>query len=274
MKPLPQFFALLRYHAFASPWIWVFPFAFGMQPLILIGMGAHWSSLGVPLSSLTMLTIAPMFIASFVFAVEKIFAGTPWLTGQTHQQIQTFSGDFLLTRAIDRPVLFRARVALYWLLIALPFVILLVMVLWRPALEIEMSLKKPNLADFYLSHLPGAEITRTTKSTQVMTSPYGNVALAAAMTVIGLAAGAVWQSLVFVIVRFPFRRELFFGLFFGSILTGPFLMRSSSGDSAGFLEQAILWIMSHLVWCTAGILLLAVASYFFSALRDRKLEYP
>ena len=152
MKPFPQFLALLRYHSTASPWIWILPFAFGLQPLILIGMSTNWRSLSLPLSSVSMISIAPLLVASFVFAMEKMFGDNRWLTGQTHQQMQTFSGDFLLTRAIDRAALFRARVVLYWLLIALPFVCLFVLVLWRPALRIEMPLKTPNLADFYLSH--------------------------------------------------------------------------------------------------------------------------
>jgi hypothetical protein len=274
MKPLPQFFALLRYHLFASPWIWVFPFAFGLQPVILLAATPSWRSLGVVISSVPMIFVGQLMVVSFVFAVEKMFVGNSWLTAQTHQQVQTFSGDFLLTRAIDRSVLFKARTALYWMLVLLPFVILLTVVLWKPALEIEMPLKAPNHADFYLTHLPGAEITKTTKSTQVVTSPYGNVVLAAAMTLAGAAAATFWQTVLYLILRLRFRKVIFWGFFMGGIMTGPFLVRSGSGSSVGILETALVWSMNHLVLSALLVLLLAVASYFFAASRDRELEYP
>jgi hypothetical protein len=272
MKPLPQFFALLRYHATASPWIWVLPFAFGIQPLIMIGMGSNWRSLNMTVSSLSILTTAPLMIASFVFAVEKMFGDNRWLTGQTHHQVQSFSGDFLLTRAIDRVALFRARVAFYWLLIMLPFVVLLALVLWRPELRIELPLKTTDLADFYLSHLPGAEITKTTKSTQVVTSPHGNVALGAALTLFGLAAGAIWQSFVFVILPWRFRRAVFYAVFLGGVMSGPLLIRGSS--TVGGPEYAVIWTMNHLAICAVGVLILAFGSYLFSASREREVEYP
>ena len=94
------------------------------------------------------------------------------------------------------------------------------------------------------------------------------------MTLAGLAAAAVWQSLVYAILKFPFRRAILWVVFIGSVASGPLLMRNSSGGSAGFPEQALIWTMSHLPLCAAGVLLQAIGSYAFSASRDREVEYP
>jgi hypothetical protein len=274
MKSSQQFSALFRYHALASPWIWLVPIAFGLQPAFLILIGANWVSLTLPMTSLMMMTASPLMVASFVFAADKIFLGTPGLTTQTNQQAQTYSSDFLLTRAIDRPILFRARSVLYWLLVGLPFLLLLALAIWRPALQIEMPLKSPNHAEYYLSHLPGAEIIKTTKSTQVVGSPYGNIGLAVSMVMFGLAAAAIWQAVVYLIVKLPFRKFIVFGVFMGSIAGGPFLMRRGSDTSISNPEATVIWVMNHQILCAAIVLGLAAASYFFCAARDQKLEYP
>lgn len=226
------------------------------------------------MSSLTLLTAAPLLVASMIFAAEKMFVGAAGLTTQTNQHVQSYSADFLLTRAIDRPILFRARAVLYWILIGLPLLVLLVLTIWRPALQIEMPLKAPNHADYYLSHLQGAEIIKTTSSTQVVGTPYGNVELAVTMVMFGLAAAAIWQAVVFCILKVPFRRFIVMGVFMGSIAAGPFLIGRSIDGSISRSEATIIWAMNHPVVCGVMVLGLTVAGYFFCAARDRQLEYP
>lgn len=274
MKPSQQFFALLRYQSSASPWIWLIPIAFGIQPVLILSMGSNWNSLMMPMTSLTMLAVSPIMVASFVFAAEKMFAGSAGLTAQTNVQAQSYSPDFLLTRAIDRPILFRARSVLYWVLVILPFLVLLGMAIWKPAMEIEMPLKQPNRAEYYLSHLQGAEIVKTTKSTQVVASAHGNIGLAASMILFCLAAAAIWQAVVFSILKLPFRKFIVFGVFFASIGSGPFLMRSGRDAAISNPEAAVIWVMNHFVVSAVIVLGLAVASYLYCAARDRQLEYP
>lgn len=274
MKSHRQFLALFRYHAFASPWIWIFPLSFGSQSFIALMAGASWRSLSAPLSSVGMLIFVPMMIAAFVFAVEKVFVGTPGLTAQTHQQIQTYAGDFLLTRAIDRPVLFRARTALYWMLILVPLLALIVMTMWRPELSIEVPLKAPTNAEFYLAQLPGAEVTKTTKSTQVITSPQGRVILAGAIALLGIGAAAFWQVVLYLILPFRFRKWIFWGLFTLGVFAAPLLMIFSPRNEIGHFELLVLWMMHHAVPCLSVVALLVVVGYFFCAARDREMEYP
>jgi len=274
MKTSQQFFALLRYHATASPWLWFVPFAFGMQPLLIISMGSNWNSLVMPTTSLMMLTVSPIIVASYVFAADRIFLGAPGSAMPAPQHAQSYSSDFLLTRAIDRPVLFQARTVLFWILIILPFLALLGLAIWRPAMEIELPLKLPNRAEFYLSHLPSADIAKTTKSTQIVTSPYGNIALAASMILFCLAASAIWQAVVFAILKLPFRKIIVFGVFFCGIVAGPFLMPRSSDSTVSNPETAVIWVMNHFAISALIVLGLALASYFFCAARDRQLEYP
>lgn len=273
MKPLQQFLALYRYNAFASPWIWVFPVTFGVQPCMMLMMGSTMSSLTLLLGSVSMLLILPIMVAAFVFAGDKLLAGTPGLTPQTSQQIQTFAGDFLLTRAVDRPVVFQSRMALYWTLILVPLVAVIGLTLWRPELSLSVPLKAPSTASLYLAHLPGAVVSKTTEHSQVITSPYGRVVLAGVLALIGAASAAFAPILIYAILPLRWRKWIFWILFTGAVFL-PVLMIGNAGKNVGGFERLVLWIMQNPVTGTVAVAVLAAVGFAFCAARDREVEYP
>lgn len=272
MKPPRQFLALFRYNAFASPWIWVFPFAFGLQPCVSLMASSSWRSLDTPLAPLMVWAFLPMMMAALVFAGDRLFAGTPGLTPQTYQQIQTFAGEFLLTRAIDRPAVFRSRFALYWTLILLPLFLVLALTVLRPEISLSVPLKSPEKAEWYLSQLPGATVTGTTGTVKIISSPHGRVGLGIALVLLGTACATVWPAFIYAILPLRWRKVIFWGLFSVLIFLPVGMILISKGR--GGMERTVLWVMNHGAICAFAAIGLAIASYFFCASRDREVEYP
>lgn len=272
MKPHQQFLALYRYNVFASPWIWVFPLTFGIQPCVMLLISSSVSSLSFLMGSSSVLMILPMMVAAFVFAGEKLLAGTPGMTPQTYQQIQTFAGDFLLTRAVDRSVVFQSRMALYWTLILVPLVVVIGLTMWRPELSLSVPVKDPTNANFYLGHLPGAVVKKTTTGTQVITSPHGRVALAGAVSLIGAAIAALAPMIVYAILPFRFRKWVFWGAFIGAVFLPILMIGNASGRIGGF-ERLALWIMNNVMVSAMVVSALIAVGFAFCSARDREVEY-
>lgn len=284
MNSRQQFLALFRYLSFSSPWIWIFPVSFGVQPAIMFAVDTAWGSLGVPLASTAMLFTVPLIIAAFVFAPERYFSGTPGLTPQTNQQIQTYSGDFLLTRAIDRPVLFRSRTALFWALVLLPCALLFAVASWRPSLSVELPLKSPAIAEYYLQNLPGAEVVRTTKSTRVIASPRGKLALATGLSLASVCAAAAAQFAIYALLPLRWRKWIFWALSLGGMLFlqsisiplfgGRFFGARWPGGQTSWIEVGVLWMGRHLGASLVLVAVCALGACLFAANRDKKVEYP
>lgn len=270
MKPLQQFFALLRFHACASPWIWIFPVAFGMQSCISLMTRENWGNLTVALAGSSMMWITPMMLASMLF-IPELFVGMQGTTQQTQQMAQSFSTEFLLTRAVDRPAVFRARAALYWVLVLLPVMLLPVLSLWKPSISIAVSLTPPGSGAVYLQNLPGAAVTKTTKTTEVITSPTGRLAIAGALALVAVLFASFWQGFVFAIAHLKFKRWIFFTVFIGGIAGFPLLMFAGQERS---LEKLIFLIMNHPVAAVVLTGLVVAAAWAFSAARAKVIEYP
>ena len=272
MKPLPQYFALLRYHLFASPWIWVFPLVLGLQPSLMnMTRSGSWGA--AEFVSMTPLSMLPMMLAAFIFAGEKLLGGTPGLTPQTYQQIQTFAGEFLFTRAVDRSIVFRARLTVYWTLILLPLLVLVGVMAWRPELTVTVPSKAQDQVQFYLAQLPGASLAETAnKGLQKVVSPHGWVSFGMVTALVGAAMAAVWPMIVYVIMPLRFRKWIFWGLLIGIVALPLTQMRHGTGKIGAF-EHGALWAMNHLAICAGVVLVLAVVSYLFTAARNRDVEY-
>ena len=115
MNKMKQFLTLFRFQTTVNPFIWFMPVAFGVP--LLFG-STILSSYTPNLSSL--LTVQNLFFVgifgAMVLAPEKFQFGstnTAW----------SFGTEFLLTRAIDRPILYRSKAAfLYILILSVPVI--------------------------------------------------------------------------------------------------------------------------------------------------------
>jgi|GEM_PF-6155314 len=269
MKPLQQFFALLRFQAFASPGIWIFPVAFSFGPCISLMSGDTWWGLSLPLSSSTMLFMIPMMIAAFVF-IPELWTGMTGANQQAQQNLQGCSADFLLTRAVDRPVVFRARATLYWILILLSAVILLALASRKPSVSMEVPLKPPGAGMVYLETLPGAFVAKATESTETIFLPAGRLAIAGTLVLLSIACSAFWQGFVFAISGLKFKRWIFFAAVIG-VSCSPFVLLAGGNH---FLENLVFLILKHPVAAVGLTGIFVAAAWAFSAARAKRIEYP
>jgi len=229
-----------------------------------------WRDLSVPLSGASMMWITPMIFAASVF-IPELFVGMQGTTPQTQQMAQSFSTEFLLTRAVDRPAVFRARAALYWVLILIPVLVLLALAAWRPSISIEVPLKPPGSGAVYLQSLPGAAVAKTTKATEIITSPTGRLAIAGVLALVAVWFASFWQGLVFAIARLKFKRWIFYTVFIGGIASPMLLVFVDQGRS---LENPIFFILNHPIAAVGITGLFVGATWIFSSARARMIEYP
>ncbi len=113
-----QFFALLRFSALINPFIWIFPLAFGFPALMMNQM-----NLPGPESLDSLLSVQNLF---FVAIIGVSVLAPDMMQTRFSRAAASWSGsEFLLTRAIDRPCLYRARAALVFALaLVLPVVLI------------------------------------------------------------------------------------------------------------------------------------------------------
>lgn len=223
MKTPSQFWTLFRFHAFASPWIWVMPLALGFQGFI--GMTRFYGDLDTALIFFNQLSWIPLIIAAMVFLPE-FFLGGAWTTAQTQQQVQTFGADFILTRAVDRTSVFRARGALFWCIIGLAVASWIVAAAFKPSFTLELSSRSGAVqnAGYYLQHLPGSFIEKTAQNGDVtIKAPFGNLQIKLLMGAAALFISAVWLILLPLISRLPHRRWIYWGVFIVGIFGLSFL---------------------------------------------------
>lgn len=223
MKTPSQFWTLFRFHAFASPWIWIMPLALGFQGYI--GPTHFYGDLNTALIFFNQLSWIPLMLAAMIFLPE-FFLGGAWTTAQTQQQVQTFGADFILTRAVDRTSVFRARGALFWCIIGVAVLSWIAVAAFTPGFTLELSSRSgaAQNAAYYLQHLPGSFIEKTAQSGDVtIRAPFGNLQIKLLMGATALFMSMVWVILLPLVSRLPNRRLIYWGMFIVGILGLSFL---------------------------------------------------
>lgn len=223
MKTSSQFWTLFRFHALASPWIWVMPLALGFQGFF--GMTRYYGNLESALIFFNQISWIPLILAAMVFLPE-FFLGGAWTTAQTQQQVQTFGADFMLTRAVDRSCVFRTRGALFWCIIGIAVVSWIAVAAFTPAFTLELSSRSgaAQNADYYLRHLPGSFIEKTAQNGDItIKAPLGNLQIKVLMGAVALLVSAVWLVLLPLISRLSQRRWIYWGVFIAGVAVMPFI---------------------------------------------------
>jgi hypothetical protein len=249
----------------------MFPIAFGVQACIPFMFGDPWRNLDHADTFSIMMWMLPMLVAMTWFTPE-LSGISPGTCVQAKQNFQGFSPDFLLTRAIDRPMVFRARGALFWIVVLLPAIVLLALAAWKPAISIEVPLQPPGAGAVYLETLTGASITKTNKTTEVITSPTGRLVIAGTMGLLSIVFASFWQGFFFAIQGLKFKRWIFFAVVVAAI-GSPFLMIVGVGRSHS-LENLIFLILRHPIAAVGLTGLGVAAAWVFSAARAKTIEYP
>lgn len=261
MNTAKQFWTLLKFQPSINPFIFFMPLMFAM-PLYMkyfTGSIAHdyHPSLDLLLSNQNLFFVG--FIGAMWLAPEVLQLGAAnlmWYTGT----------EFLLTRAVDRHILYRARVAFFY------FLILVV-----PLATFLFALKNPDLqiAEYHkishqqiLNQISGSIPAPTDKHgrSEEITIPNGNVLVEAWHLWIFLLTAIGTQVLIFLLYPLKYRRFIFWGIYIGIIFIPLFSIRSSasmdeklSPNESLFLSfaahQFLFWILMALalvlgqLWC-------------------------
>jgi hypothetical protein len=263
MNKSKQLWSLLKFQSTANPFIWFLPFAFAF-PLLF----SHTlpDSYHPNLSSL--LTAQNIFFVgifgSMIIAPERFQLGAANAANP--------GSEFVLTRAIDRPIFYRSKaVFLYGLVMSMPLVSLLY-ALDKPDLKVTEYSAAARME--CIASVPGSTLEKdpSGSTSPLIVIPRGNVLVEEWHFWSYLVAVLGTQVLILLLYPFKYRILFFYTIFMGSIF-GPLLwslyglthsinakgpVPESLGEGPFFFfaaHQVLFWIFAALaviaiqIWC-------------------------
>jgi hypothetical protein len=244
MNTAKQFWALLKFQAIVSPFVWVLPVAF-CTPLLFM-------SQAVPSLNVLMMTqnIFLVLLLGALILVPEIF------TASSGGQAAGLGAEFIRTRAVDKSVLARSKAAFFYLVALIAPAAIVLYSLRHPDLQVVIH---PKLAQLdCLSHVPGSALVAGRGGRQDLVSiPSGNVLIAAWHAWEFLALAILVQVFVYAIHPLKCRRYCFWAMIL-LVSLSPLLSTYSDGGSVPRDE--------HLFFCYAahqpGFWILALAALF------------
>jgi hypothetical protein len=255
MNSIRQFWTLLKFQASVNPFIWFMPLALG-TPLYI----SHIMPSSYHPNLSTVLGVQNLFfvgiLGTMVIAPERFqlaAANAAWSSGT----------EFLLTRAIDRPVLYRSKAAFLY-----------VLVLLIPLVSLFSSLKSPDLKVTEYSDLarkeclaavPGSSLQKDPNGSRspLIFIPRGSVLVEEWHLWLFLVSTAAVQALILLLYPVKWRLLIFYLLFITFIFAPLFWELSSihtKVPSPSLYEGPFFLFSAHpfLFWFfTAGGIILA-----------------
>ena len=208
---MKQFLHLVRFQMLATPFVWFMPFAVGVpQFFILFQRSDYHPDLDsvLQVQNLFMTAILGLWMLAPEMAQSR-GTGNPSQFGGT---------EFILTRAVDRPVVYRARAACLYLLVFLIPLIACGHALTSPDLKISAG-SKMEKAEVLRSVPAAREEPRTGRGAPAILLPRGNVLVEEWHFWMFALAAAIVQ--VILILLHPLRYRLFF--FYAVFMTAIFV---------------------------------------------------
>lgn len=201
MNASKQFWTLLRFQAVVSPFVWILPFAF-CTPLLFMSQEE-------PSLNLLMLTqnLFLVLLLGALILVPEIF------TTSSGAQTGGLGTEFIMTRAVDRKIVARAKAALFFFVALVAPVAVVLYSLWRPDLHVVIYPKLAQLDG--LRHIPGSSLVTDKGGRQGLVSIRSGYVLIAAWRVwVVLALALIVQAFVYLIHPFRHRRYFFWAMIF------------------------------------------------------------
>jgi len=220
MNPAKQFWTLVKFQFLLNPVMWFLPLIMGMTTLIPFlskGDATYHSSL-----SFYFYTNQNFFFVG-IFG-SMILAPDRFQMNRMRSMLAYSGTEFLLTRAIDRPILYRSKAFLLYALILVLPVCAMIYFLGKPALMVQEMSK--NETKQVLEHVPDSIAAAAPSSPGLqptITIPYGNVLLAEWQVWNFLLAILVLQLLLSILAPFKFGRMLFWAICYLGLLGPAFL---------------------------------------------------
>jgi hypothetical protein len=251
MNPTKQFWTLVKFQFLISPVLWFLPLIVGVSafiPFFIDRNSAFHSSLSFYFQPNQTFFFAGIF-GSMILAPERF-------QFNRLRQVMVASGtEFLLTRAVDRPVLYRAKAfLLYTLFLWMPLAVAIYF-LSTPDLLIMQSSKVATQQ--VLDHVPGsvlAPVEAEAYGQPVIAIHHGNVLIAEWQISVLLAALIVFQFAIVFLSPFKHGKTIFWALCYAGLLLPAFLPLYEIGrttrEATPLLEKMFFFFADHqpLVW--------------------------
>lgn len=264
MTKTNQFWALFKFQLRMNPFVWFM--TFGFFGLIFIQqVGALAWQLSTP--NIFFVT----FIGVFILAPDLITWGNAGVASST-------GTEFLMTRALDRRLLCRAKTTVFYLVVLLIPLALLLGSLPKPHLEI--SVRSEVQQKIIQNHLPGTLLLHDTQTTHGkeghLLIPMGKLLVRSWQIWKIFLAAILTQLALWLIAPFKRRRVMLGILYFGMILLPfvPLLSHDIHHPHASATEEMLFFFFSShqsLVWL--GTLLVCGAAQFWSEWRFARIEF-
>jgi len=223
------------------------------------------------------LAIFPFLLTAWVVmtAVIAIYLPESFLPVATVKNARStaaclLSLEFLATRAVSRSCVFRVRGAIFW---GILLTSIFCWVAWS-AVHPSLTLLLPSYsgdaakAGLYLACIPGSVVERISSDGDVtVRMPTGNLQLHILLGATMVILSSIWISLVPLLARLPFRRQIFWAVVIG----GNFLMTVVMPRQRE-LEACLLFGMQYLPYLVVGATALAIVAEWSSGKRLAMME--
>jgi hypothetical protein len=224
MNKITQFWALVKFQVAINPFVLIFPLAMG-APYYIVSSTLHdyHPSLDSLLMNQNLFFVG---IIGFAVLAQEVMrspaSSASWPTGT----------EFILTRAVDRHLVLRARSVFFYLLVLVIPVFALLAALRNPSLQINEYDKIAYLE--VLDRIPGTMPAPPDKwgRSSIITIPNGNALVESwrSWEFLSLAVGV--QVFLFLIYRLPYRRFIVWGTYMAFVFV-PLLRIMIRGFKGG-----------------------------------------
>jgi len=240
MTTTNQFWALVKFQGSINPYLWFLPLAFGF-PLILPYIGGGFGKSYHPDFFLLTFNQNLFFIGIFAAA---LLAPERFQFGTAAQLASIVGTEFVMTRAVDRSVVYRVRAIFFYTLVAVAPCLGLLHALATPDLVVTEYSKE--IQHTCLASIPGSVLLPPESgrgASSLISIPGGNVLAGLWQLLLPLAVALMTQGLMQVLYPFRYARVAFWVLFF-SVAFAPLFVQIGS-QTTPLSERLFFWFAAH-----------------------------
>jgi hypothetical protein len=246
MNPTKQFWTLVKFQFLLNPIMWFLPMIIGISSFIPFIINADHSTYHSSLSFYFGLGQNFFFVAIFG---SMIIAPDKFQYNRLKTNMGPAGTEFFLTRAVDRPILYRSKAFLLYTLILLIPICTVIYFLQAPELVVQENSKI--MTQQLLDHIPGSilSVPSDRYSQPPITIPLGKVLIAEWQVWVFLLSALLLQALVLILYPYKFGRIIFWVLCYVGLL-GPsffplFQLNSTVHGELSPMEALFYFFVGH-----------------------------
>jgi hypothetical protein len=262
MNKTKQLWALFKFQTSINPFIWFMPLAFSF-PLLQKFISTYQPSLSSSISNNNLFFV--IFLSVMVIAPDIFYTSAT-------QNVWASGTEFLLTRATDRRVIYRAKSAFAYLLILIVPLALFLLTPKNPVLKTTEYSK--TFREECVSKLPGTMLIKDTDDrTDQLAIPNGRALVDSWIIWTFLLAAIASQILLCIIYPLKYARYLFWGIYFAVLFVPIFMIESSiHDDKLSPTEKLFFLYATHQPFAWLSMILALVLTQFWCERRFARME--